>query len=163
MVEQIQHLLHEKFGEMAVLRVDAQPLQPILVVNSELIVDICLFLRDTEGCYFDFLSNISAVDYFPEKRFAVVYHLSSIPYQTQVTLKVEIDNERLLHELPVMPSVSSVWRTADWHEREAYDLMGIFFSGHPDLRRILLPDDWDGYPLRKDYQDAETYHGIAIK
>ncbi len=163
MVEQVKTLLIDKFGEAAILRLDEQGLQPILVVNPDFIVDICFFLRDTEGCYFDFLSNISAVDYFPEGRFTVVYHLASIPYQTQVTLKVELHNDRALHRLPELPSVSAVWRTADWHEREAYDLMGIFFTGHPDLRRILLPDDWDGYPLRKDYQDAETYHGIAIK
>lgn len=163
MIEQVKTLLIDKFGEHAILRLDEQGLQPILLVNPDFIVDIGFFLRDTEGFYFDFLSNISAVDYFPEGRFAVVYHLASIPYQTQITLKVELDNDRALHRLPELPSVSSVWRTADWHEREAYDLMGIFFTGHPDLRRILLPDDWDGYPLRKDYQDAETYHGIAIK
>jgi len=62
-----------------------------------------------------------------------------------------------------VPSVCSIWRTADWHEREAFDLMGIYFTGHPDLRRILLPDDWAGFPLRKDYEDAESYHGIMIK
>jgi len=92
-----------------------------------------------------------------------VYNLASIPYQTQLMLKVEIENNRRFDNLPEIPSVAAVWRTAEWHEREAFDLMGIFFTGHPDLRRILLPDDWQGYPLRKDYEDAETYHGIAIK
>ncbi|KGE13362.1 NADH-quinone oxidoreductase subunit C [Sphingobacterium deserti] len=163
MIEQIRDLLVDKFGEEAVIRLDEQPLQPILVVHAAYIEQIGFFLRDTEGCYFDFLSNISAVDYFPEDRFSVVYHLASLPYQTQVTLKIELQNNRDLKQLPEVDSVSAVWRTADWHEREAFDLMGIFFRNHPDLRRILLPDDWDGYPLRKDYVDAESYHGITTK
>lgn len=163
MITQIKDFIISRIGEEAIVRVEEEHLQPILVVHTDKLIDIALLLRDTEGYYFDFLSNISAVDYHPEQRFAVVYHLASIPYQTQLTLKVELENDRRPDNLPEVPSVSSVWRTADWHEREAFDLMGIFFSGHPDLRRILLPDDWQGYPLRKDYEDAETYHGIAIK
>ncbi len=156
-------MLIAQFGETAVLGVDEQPLQPILLIHPDQLLDVAFFLRDTEGCYFDFLSNISAVDYHPEDRFALVYHLASIPYQTQLTLKIDLPNNRDLDKLPEVSSLAAVWRTADWHEREAYDLMGIFFKDHPDLRRILLPDDWQGYPLRKDYEDAETYHGIAIK
>lgn len=163
MTEKIKELLIRQFGDTVILRLDEQVLQPILVINPDKLLEVAFFLRDTEGCYFDFLSNISAVDYHPENRFAVVYHIASIPYQMQLTLKVELENNRELDLLPELPSVSSVWRTADWHEREAYDLMGIFFINHPDLRRILLPDDWEGYPLRKDYQDADAYHGIAIK
>ncbi|TDS12149.1 NADH-quinone oxidoreductase subunit C [Sphingobacterium paludis] len=163
MIKQIRDLLGDKFGEESIIRLDEQALQPTLVVNADYIEQIGFFLRDTEGCYFDFLSNISAVDYFPDNRFDVVYHLASIPYQTQVTLKIELENNRDVNELPEVDSVSAVWRTADWHEREAFDLMGIFFRNHPDLRRILLPDDWVGYPLRKDYEDAESYHGITIK
>ncbi|WP_437917738.1 NADH-quinone oxidoreductase subunit C [Sphingobacterium sp. LRF_L2] len=163
MFEKIKNLLLKNFGQEVVLRVEEHALQPILVIQKKHLVEIAFFLRDTEGCYFDFLSNITAVDYHPENRFTVVYHIASIPYQTQLTLKVELENDRNLRDLPEVPSVSSVWRTADWHEREAFDLMGIFFTDHPDLRRILLPDDWIGYPLRKDYEDAESYHGIAIK
>ena len=161
-IEQVKKAIVDRFDEDAVLRIE-EGIQPILVVNALYIRGICFLLRDTEGFYFDFLSNISAVDYHPEQRFSVVYHLASIPYQVQLTLKVEIENERLADHLPEVPSVAQVWRTADWHEREAFDLMGIYFSNHPDLRRILLPDDWKGYPLRKDYEDPETYHGIAIK
>lgn len=153
-----------RIGEEAVVRVEeGEHIQPILIVEADKLVEIARLLRDTEGYYFDFLSNISAVDAYPENKFAVVYHLASIPYQTQLTLKVEIENDRQPDNLPEVPSVAAIWRTADWHEREAFDLMGIFFTGHPDLRRILLPDDWQGYPLRKDYEDAETYHGIVIK
>lgn len=163
MVTKIKDLIIANIGEQAIVRIEEEHLQPVLVINDSDLVKIALLLRDTEGYYFDFLSNISAVDYYPAHRFAMVYHLASIPYQTKLTLKVEIENDRQLDNLPEIPSVSAVWRTADWHEREAFDLMGIFFTGHPDLRRILLPDDWQGYPLRKDYEDAETYHGIAIK
>src|SRR5690606_14553386 len=114
--------------------------------------------------YFDFLSSISAVDYgLEQKSFWVVYHLASIPYKRQLTLKVNPDGGRSSDDLPTVPSVSAVWRTAEWHEREAFDLMGIYFEGHPDLRRILLPEDWEGYPLRKDYEEAEYYQGISIK
>ena len=163
MIAKVKELIIQHFGEQAIVRLEEQHLQPILVITADKLQEISLLLRDTEGFYFDFLSNISAVDYHPEALFAVVYHLASIPYQTQLTLKVELPNDRGADNLPELASVSSIWRTAEWHEREAFDLMGIFFTGHPDLRRILLPDDWQGYPLRKDYEDAETYHGIAIK
>src|SRR5690606_4745486 len=163
MITRVTDLIIKNIGEQAIVRIEEEHLQPILVIHIDNLVETAFLLRDTEGYYFDFLSNISAVDYYPEQKFSVVYHLASIPYQTQLTLKVEIENDRQPDNLPVVPSVSAVWRTADWHEREAFDLMGIFFNGHPDLRRILLPDDWQGYPLRKDYEDAETYHGIAIK
>jgi NADH-quinone oxidoreductase subunit C len=77
-------------------------------------------------------------------------------------LKISIEHDRNSDELPTFKSVTSVYRTADWHEREAYDMVGIYFEGHPDLRRILLPDDWEGFPLRKDYETAEFYKGILI-
>lgn len=163
MENEIVRKIQEKFGVKAVERIETQHLQSILVIGVDFLHDVCLYLRDTEGLYFDFLSNISAVDYYPEAKFELVYHLTSIPYQSQLVLKVELFNDRKLNQLPQVPSVSGVWRTADWHEREAFDLMGVFFENHPDLRRILLPDDWEGYPLRKDYMDPESYHGIAIK
>lgn len=163
MLNDIVEKIHEKFGEGVVERIETQHLQPILIVKADFLLDLCLHLRDTEGLYFDFLSNISAVDYYPEAKFEIVYHLTSIPYQRQLVLKIELFNDRNPDGLPQVPSVAQVWRTADWHEREAFDLMGVFFSNHPDLRRILLPDDWEGYPLRKDYKDPESYHGIAIK
>jgi NADH-quinone oxidoreductase subunit C len=102
------------------------------------------------------------VDYHLENRFGVVYHLSSIPYQTQLTLKVRTEKPVDPEQLPSFPTISNVYRTADWHEREAYDLLGINFEGHPDLRRILLPDDWEGFPLRNDYKSADYYKGIKI-
>lgn len=162
-ITRIQELLTIEFGSEAIVAVEQSGLQPALVIRREKLAEVCLFLRDNEETYFDFLSCISAVDNGVESgSFSVVYHLASIPHQHQLTLKVTVENDRRLDNLPVVPTVSTVWRTADWHEREAFDLMGVYFEGHPDLRRILLPEDWEGYPLRKDYEEAETYHGIAI-
>ena len=163
MIQDIKKYLEEYVHIDAVQDVHEHWLQPALFIAPEHLKEVCLFLRDNENCYFDFLANITAVDYFPQEYFELVYNLTSIPFQKQLTLKVKLDAGRDLNELPEIPSVSEVWRTADWHEREAYDLMGIFFTGHPDLRRILMPEDWVGYPLRKDYQDPETYHNIPIK
>ena len=160
---EIRTLLDEKFGESVVIGEETTGLPPALLIDPDRIADVCLELRDNPKTYFDFLSCLSGVDYGIEaSRFGVVYHLASIPYQTQLTLKISRDNDRDLENLPSFPTVSAVYRTADWHEREAFDMMGIFFEGHPDLRRILLPDDWDGYPLRKDYKAAEYYKGIKI-
>src|ERR1700756_172084 len=161
--EEIKALLTAKFGAETIVGEETGGMQPALLIAPEKIADVCLELRDNPVTYFDFLSCLSGVDYGVEPgRFGVVYHLASIPYQTQLVLKVSKENSRDENNLPSFPSVTSVYRTADWHEREAYDLVGIFFEGHPDLRRLLLPDDWEGYPLRKDYEEAEFYKGIKI-
>jgi NADH-quinone oxidoreductase subunit C len=105
------------------------------------------YLSSEPSLHFSFLSDITTLDRFPlEPRFEVNYHLLSIDRRERLRLKV-----RLAGADCVVPSVTSVWPTANWHERENYDLLGIRFDGHPDLRRILMPDDWEGYPLRKDY------------
>jgi NADH-quinone oxidoreductase subunit C len=96
---------------------------------------------------FTFLSDITAVDRFPlEPRFELNYHLLALDRQERLRLKVRVSGRE-----PVVPSVTAIWPGANWHERESYDLMGIRFEGHPELTRILMPDDWEGYPLRKDY------------
>lgn len=160
---EIKSLLIEKFGESVIVGEEITSLQPALLIAPDRIADVCLELRDNPKTYFDFLSCLSGVDYGIEAgRFGVVYNLASIPYQTQLTLKVSKENGRELDDLPSFPTITSVYHAADWHEREAFDMTGIFFEGHPDLRRILLPDDWDGYPLRKDYKTAEYYKGIKI-
>jgi NADH-quinone oxidoreductase subunit C len=160
--EDIKLLLTDKFGADVIEGEETSGLQPALLVTPDKIVDVCLELRNNSKTYFDFLSCLTGVDYGVEAgRFGVVYHLASIPYQLQLTLKISKDHDRATSD-PIFKSITSVYRTADWHEREAYDLVGIFFEGHPDLRRILLPDDWDGYPLRKDYKTAEYYKGIKI-
>jgi NADH-quinone oxidoreductase subunit C len=162
-LEEIKSILIQKFGESVIVGEETTGLQPALLIDPDRIADVCLELRDNPKTYFDFLSCLSGVDYGVEvNRFGVVYHLASIPYRTQLTLKVSKENNRDLDNLPSFKSVSSVYHAADWHEREAFDMEGIFFEGHPDLRRILMPDDWEGYPLRKDYKNAEYYKGIKI-
>lgn len=159
----IKQLLIDRFGADVIEGEESAGLQPALLIAPDQIIDVCLELRNNPKTYFDFLSCLTGVDYGVEAgRFGVVYHLASIPYQLQLTLKTSKAYDRSEGGEPIFKSVSSVYRTADWHEREAYDLVGIFFEGHPDLRRILLPDDWEGYPLRKDYKTAEYYKGIKI-
>jgi NADH-quinone oxidoreductase subunit C len=161
--EDIKLLLTDKFGDSIIVGEETSGLQPALLIDPDRIVEVCLELRNNSKTYFDFLSCLTGVDYGVEAgRFGVVYHLASIPYKLQLTLKISKEHDRTGDELPVFKSITSVYRSADWHEREAYDLVGIFFEGHPDLRRILLPDDWEGYPLRKDYKTAEFYKGIRI-
>jgi NADH-quinone oxidoreductase subunit C len=118
--------------------------------------EICLFLRDESALQFDFLSCLSGMDY-NNGAFGVVYHLSSMVHKHKIVLKTHCTKENM-H----VQSVSVVWGTANWHEREAFDLFGIIFDEHPDLRRILLPDDWEGHPLRKDYKVQEFYHGMKV-
>jgi NADH-quinone oxidoreductase subunit C len=118
-----------------------------LVIPREHLIRIAEFLKSDDGLRFTFLSDITAVDRFPiEPRFELNYHLLSIERRERLRLKVRAHGKDA-----VVPSVTSVWPTANWHEREAFDLFGVRFEGHPDLRRILMPDDWEGHPLRKDY------------
>lgn len=130
-----------------------------LTLSAEHILPVCEFLWKNPSTYFDSLSCLTAIDQGPEAgKMEVIYTLYSIPNHVTLHLRVMLDREK-----PSVSSVSSVWRTADWHEREAFDFYGIQFEGHPDLRRILLPEDWEGYPLRKDYVEQTKYHGIQVK
>ncbi len=116
-------------------------------VERSAVREACLLLRDNQPCPFNFLSDVTCVDWFPsEPRFEIVYHLLSIPKRERVRLKV-----RLKGGSPVLDSVTSVWPAANYFEREVYDLFGVRFTGHPYLRRLLMPEDWEGHPLRKDY------------
>jgi NADH-quinone oxidoreductase subunit C len=161
--DEIKLLLTDKFGEAVITGEERTGMQPALLIAADRIAHVCLELRNNPRTYFDFLSCLSGVDYGAEAgRFGVVYHLSSIPYNLQLVLKISIANNRDPDNLPSFPSITSVYRAADWHEREAYDMLGIYFEGHPDLRRLLMPDDWEGFPLRKDYTNAEYYKGIKI-
>ena len=158
----IKEAIQTRFGNEAVVSENTSFAQPQLTVRIELLKDICFFLRDDERFFFDQLSCLTALDNGPVKNsMEVICHLYSIPFHTFFVLKVETGRGTET-ELPKVPSIAEVWRTADWHEREAYDLFGIEFTGHPDLRRILLPADWVGFPLRKDYTEQEYYHGIKV-
>jgi NADH-quinone oxidoreductase subunit C len=118
-----------------------------IYVDRPFIREACALLRDNPQFPFNFLSDITCVDWSPsEPRFEVVYHLLSIPNRERVRLKVRLDGSS-----PVIESLTSVWAGANYFEREVFDLFGIRFTGHPYLRRILMPEDWEGHPLRKDY------------
>lgn len=138
--------LKEKFPEEildeAILRDELT-----LTVRKERIVEVCRFLREEPELAYVFLVDLCGVDYFPrEPRFEVVYHLRSLKNPSRLRLKVPLDGSQ-----PSLPTVTSIWQGANWLEREAYDLYGIVFEGHPDLRRILTPDDMEDHPLRKDF------------
>jgi NADH-quinone oxidoreductase subunit C len=118
-----------------------------IVVDADQIVNVCRYIRDTSGLDFNFLSDVTAVDYYPnEPRFAVCYHVYSMVHNRRLRLKVYLAGEE-----PKVPSVTEVWLAANFQEREAFDMFGIVFEGHPDMRRILMPEDWEGHPQRKDY------------
>ena len=141
----------------AVTEVVETPGDPYAVIEAASIVDVCRWLRDDPEMQFDLCSCVTGAD--DTKDFWVVYHLYSVPRNHRAVLKAKA----LPREAPSVPSVTGVWKAADWHEREAYDMYGIRFEGHPDLRRILLPEDWPGYPLRKDYEFPDEYQGIPLK
>jgi len=118
-----------------------------LVVPREHLKPVCSYLKSEPGLEFNFLSDVSVMDRFPiEPRFDVNYHLLSISTRQTVRLRVRLDGGDARVE-----SVTPIWPTAEWHEREIFDLFGVRFAGHPDLRRILMPDNWEGHPLRKDF------------
>ncbi len=122
--------------------------QTTIVVKPGRLVDICRALRDDPETSLRYLSMIAGMDYLPQSpRFGLVYNLYSHQHHNRVTLKTRLADDAA----PLAPSVTPVWTTANWHEREIYDMMGIRFQGHPDLRRILMPADWVGHPQRKDY------------
>ncbi len=165
-----------------------EAIDPWIEVSPAGLVDVCRYLRDEPDLRFNLLCCITGVDYCepdPKKaakagfdpHLEVVYHLWSLPFKRSLVIKVMLPRWKEGAEgngsagsaaaedarLPEVPTVSGVWSTADWHEREVYDLSGVYFTGHPNLRRILCPEDWVGHPLRKDYQMPLEYHGIRCR
>ena len=160
---EIAEIITSKF-DTEKIETDVKNPQPILIVPAEKIAMICQFLHEDDRLYFDHLACITAIDGGEKAAtMEVIYNFTSIPYGHDLMIKIIFPRNLPEQPLPAVPTVSHIWRTADWHEREAFDLVGIHFEGHPDLRRILLPEDWEGHPLRKDYIVQERYHGIYVR
>ena len=150
-----------------------EAIDPWVEVAPESLVEVMTFLRDDPQFSMEMLNCITVVDYCEpdpkkakkvkwEPHLELVYHLSSITLKHTLVVKVMLPRWKngVEGELPEVPTLSGVWRTADWHERETFDLSGVRFLGHPDLTRILCPEDWVGHPLRKDYEMPLEYHGM---
>ena len=172
---EIHQALVAKFSS-AITGASLDAMDATIEVAARSIADVARFLKNEPTLAFDALNNLSGVDYFEpeakktakfghEPHVEVVYHLYSYRHRHAIVLKVKVPRwkDNRTGELPEVPSVSGVWAIADWHERETFDLVGINFTGHPDLRRILCTEDWVGHPLRKDYEFPLEYHGIRGK
>jgi NADH-quinone oxidoreductase subunit C len=142
-----------QFGDRILEVADKKP-DSFMVVNPAAIVEVCTYLRDDPELSFECLSNESGVDY--KDRIEVVYHLFSYRHRHTAVLKVKLPRDN-----PSVATLEGLWKSANWMEREIFDLVGVNFEGHSDLRRILMPEDWPGHPLRKDFVEPLEYHGIS--
>lgn len=142
-MEDVKKILKEKFGED--IRFEEWRGELTAIVDREILFDCLKFLRENPFLFFDFLTDITAVDHYPQNpRFAMVYHLYSFKFSKRIKVKSFL-------EKPEVQSCVSIWKGAEWPEREIYDLFGIYFAVHPNLKRILLWEKFEGFPLRKDY------------
>jgi NADH-quinone oxidoreductase subunit C len=151
---EIVQLLTDRFGA-AIFAAFPEDLHPRVHVGSEQWLEIATFCKTEPRLKLDWLACASGVDYIADGKLAMVFDLWSFSHKHHFAVKVFCPRERA-----EIPSVAAIWAAANWHERETFDLFGINFLGHPDLRRILLSDDWEGFPLRKDYVFPSEYHGI---
>lgn len=143
--------------EIKVVAFGPKQVEGYLDVPASKILSICEILKDDPECRYDLLMCLSGVDYSKDdEKLAVIYHLLSIERNRRAQIRTWITKAD-----PTIDTVESVWPAANWHERETYDLVGIIFKNHSDLRRILCPEDWVGFPLRKDYEFPKEYHGIS--
>jgi NADH-quinone oxidoreductase subunit C len=165
-------LLEERLGDRIKAK-NATAIDPFVVVDASDLVDVCWFLQEDPRLNFDLLHSISGVDYLePDPKKAaksgfephteVVYHLQSFRLRHRFVIKVILPRwkDNVPGQLPEVPSLTNQYASANWHEREVFDLSGVHFVGHPELTRILLSEDWVGHPLRKDYEYPLEYHGI---
>ena len=154
--EQIREKLAARFGDAVGPTVAAK--DPFVVVKADRLLEVARFLKEEPTLALDYLTDETAVDHPKEELLRLVYHLWSMSQRHGFKLKVELPRAEAK-----AASVASVWPAANWLEREVFDLFGVRFDGHPDLRRIMMPEDWEGHPLRKDYQEPDGYHGIGHK
>ena len=157
-IEEIFKLLDEQFPDAVELdKIGDKP--PVAVILLPVrFHEIMTFLRNSEDLNFDSLESLSGVDYPDKENINVIYHLFSTTHLHSLTVKIHLKRKE-----PLIDTVCDIWKIANWHERECYDLFGVEFKSHPELRRILLPDDWEGFPLRRDYKTPESYCGMSIK
>ena len=172
-IEEIYQRLVSRFGD-SIRELKTGVKDPWIEVASTAIADVSQFLRTESDLKFEALNDLTAADWLEtdakkktpcDPHVEVVYHLYSYSLKHTCKLKVKVPRwkDGVAGELPEIPSVAHVWGIGDWHEREAYDLVGIHFTNHPNLRRILCPEDWEGHPLRKDYEFPLEYHGVRCK
>jgi NADH-quinone oxidoreductase subunit C len=152
--DEIGALLAERF-QAKILESKLDAVTPYVVVEPGAIVEFCRFLREDPRLVMDHLELLGGVDY--KDRIEVVYVTNSMLHRHRLMFKC-----RLPREQPRIESVEKIWAVANWHEREAYDMLGVVFEGHSDLRRILCPDDWEGYPLRRDYKYPTSYRDMPV-
>lgn len=170
--EEILEILKANFDEAINGLMEDTQKDPTIIVDSTKILEIMQFLYDDENLSFDSLMNLSGVDDANGEKvkdeaeneiikggtLSVYYHLYSMGIKHKITIRTTVPREK-----PEIESVENIWKTADWHEREAFDMYGIIFKNHPNLIRILMPYDWEaGYPLRKDYKNPEYYKGMKV-
>lgn len=154
-IDEIYSRLKETLGD-AILELEESPFQKAIKVQPEKIGEVIQFIK--EQLHFETLGDLCAVDYPALPAFAVVYHMQSYQHKAVVRLKCYLPRS----ENAEIPSITYLFKAANWLEREAFDMMGIKFTGHPELRRILCPEDWTGHPLRKDYQTPDYYNGMPV-
>lgn len=160
---EIVHAIQKELGDTIFSEVAENIKQPFVEVAPKELLNVCKVLHTNEQLYFDYLACISGIDNGVESgTLSIVYHFNSLVFEHSFVLKVTIPREIEGEKYPSVPSIESIWKAANWHEREAFDLFGIRFENHPDLRRILLPANWKGHPLRKDYEEQEYYNGIKV-
>lgn len=158
-LDEIKEFIVSRYGEAVIEATSAVTSPASIILKSDHLLKVCSELHRSETTYFDMLSCITGIDNGADAgTMELAYNLYSIPYDFQLIIYIKLDRDN-----PIADSVAEIWKTADWHEREAYDLFGIHFRNHSDLRRILLPADWEGHPLRKDYQQQEYYRGIKVE
>jgi NADH-quinone oxidoreductase subunit C len=149
---QIYERLKQHFADK-ILEIGGKP-DAFAVIDNAAIEEVCRFLRDDPETAIDCLSNQTGVDY--KDHIEVVYHLFSYKHRHGCVLKIKLPRDN-----PLVATVEGIWKAANWMEREIFDLLGVTFDGHSDMRRILMPEDWPGYPLRKDFVEPQEYHGIS--